>query len=81
MPRGWKITIVVVVAGASVLLLAASIRIWRSANLFDREYRFPPAANVVLRLGARKSGGFMATITFGDRVKPMTETDSGSENS
>jgi hypothetical protein len=70
----------VLIAGASVLLLVVSMRVWRSANLFDREYRFPPAANVALRLGANKSGGFMATITFGDRAEPMTKTDSGSEN-
>ena len=52
------------VIGAGALIFAS--RAWRSGNLFDRQYRFPPVANVALRLGANKSGGCMATIAFDD---------------
>ncbi len=63
-PRVW------IIAGASVALLAgcgllyASIRAWRSSNLFDREYHFPPAGPSAMRFGGARSGGLMATINF-----------------
>jgi hypothetical protein len=63
-PRVW------IIAGASVALLAgcgllyASIRAWRSSNLFDREYHFPPAGPSAMRFGGARSGGLMATIDF-----------------
>jgi|ERR1700682_1323537 len=77
-PLPWKIAIVAtgLVVAASALLV--SVRAWRSSNLFDREYRFPSVTNVALRLGANKSGGGMATIDFGDRAGPIS--DSSSEN-
>jgi hypothetical protein len=77
MPLSWKIAIAATafVVGASALLF--SMRAWRSSNLFDREYRFHEVTNVALRLGAKKSGGCMATIDFNEREGPR---DSSPEN-
>jgi hypothetical protein len=66
-PVGWKIAIVAIVAMGGGFAVAFSLRAWRSSNLFDRQYRFPPVAAAALRLGADKSGGCMATIEFGHR--------------
>jgi hypothetical protein len=66
-PIGWKIGIVAIVAMGSGFVLAFSIRSWKSSNLFDRQYRFPVGAAAALRLGANKSGGYMATIEFRHR--------------
>lgn len=41
-----------------------SMRVWRAANLFDRQYHFPPPQTAALRLGANRSGGHLATIKF-----------------
>jgi hypothetical protein len=68
-PRGWKIAIVAIVAVGSGFALAFSVRAWRSSNLFDRQYRFPPVVAVGFRLGANRSGGRMVTIEFGHRAK------------
>jgi hypothetical protein len=63
-PRGW------IIAGAGVALLAgcgllfASIRAWRTSNLFDREYHLPPAGTAAMRFGGTRNGGLMATINF-----------------
>lgn len=61
-PLALKIAIVMSAAVASLALLAFAARRWRSWNLFDRQYRFPRAQNVALRLGATRSGGCMATL-------------------
>jgi hypothetical protein len=63
-PLGWKIAIVTIVAVGSGFMLAFATRAWRASNLFDRQYRFPAATTVALRLGAEKSGGCMVVIEF-----------------
>ncbi len=65
---GWKIAMIAVVVSALGTGLYFSARRWRSSNLFDRQYRFAPVAQVALRLGGTKSGGSMATIVFVDRA-------------
>jgi hypothetical protein len=72
-PRSWTIAIVAVATILSAVALAFSVRAWRASNLFDREYRFPAATSVALRLGANKSGGCMATIRFRDRGDPKSK--------
>jgi hypothetical protein len=69
-PVLWKIAVVLAVAIAASVALWILIRVWGSANLFDRQYRFPAAATVALRLGANRSGGHSATIKFGNRAGP-----------
>jgi len=64
-PLGWKIVVVAMVAMGTGFALAFSLRAWRSANLFDRQYRFPAVTVVAFRLGGTKSGGCMSTIEFG----------------
>jgi hypothetical protein len=63
-PLGWKIAIVATALVVASALLTVAARAWRSSNLFDRQYRFPPVSEPALRLGAKKSGGCMATIHF-----------------
>ena len=74
-PLPWKIAIVFGAIAVASLTLWISMRVWRSANLFDREYHFPPAAIAALRLGAMRSGGHMATTNFGDRDGPSSGKD------
>jgi hypothetical protein len=64
LPVGWKITIVALGAMGTGFAIAFAMRAWRSSNLFDRQYRFPAVPSGEQRLGANKSGGFMATIEF-----------------
>lgn len=60
----------VLIAGAALLLLVSGIvlfksaRAWRSSNLFDRQYRFPPPGPVALRFGGSRCGGQLATLKF-----------------
>ena len=65
------------IAGATLTVglvaFAFSVRAWRSWNLFDRQYHFPPVAAVALRLGGSKSGGCMATIVFSDAPDSASE--------
>lgn len=61
---GWKIAIAVAVTAAVATGLYFSIRTWRSSNLFDRQYIFPPVEKAAFRLGGTKSGGCMAMIVF-----------------
>jgi hypothetical protein len=75
-PLPWKIAIVLGSIAAASLVLWILIRVWRSANLFDREYRFPLTATAAVRLGGTRSGGHMATISFGDRDGPLSGKDS-----
>jgi hypothetical protein len=70
MPVPWKIAIVLAVVVIASGTLWISIRVWGSANLFDRQYRFPAPGTAALRLGANRSGGHSATIRFGDRAAP-----------
>jgi hypothetical protein len=65
-----KIGIALVVAAAAAGALWISMRVWRAANLFDRQYQFPPPQTAALRLGANRSGGHLATIKFGDDSVP-----------
>lgn len=69
-PLRWKIAIVLVALLIASAALWVSLRAWRSSNLFDRQYRFPTVETVDLRLGANKSGGHMAAITFRSRAGP-----------
>jgi hypothetical protein len=69
-PVQWKIAIVLAVVVIASGALWISIRVWGSANLFDRQYRFPAPDTAALRLGANRSGGHSATIRFGDRGGP-----------
>jgi hypothetical protein len=73
-PLSWKIAIATTALAVAASTLLFSMRAWRSSNLFDREYRFPAAANVALRLGANKSGGCMATIDFSGGKNPRDST-------
>jgi hypothetical protein len=70
-PRGLKIAIVAALLAIALVVLAFSVRAWRVGNLFDREYRFPVATTIAVRLGARRCGGCMATIKFRDRAGPV----------
>lgn len=60
----------VLIAGAAVLLMVSGIvlfksaRAWRSANLFDRQYRFPTPGPAELRFGGNRCGGQLATLKF-----------------
>jgi hypothetical protein len=72
-PLRWKIGILASAFIIGLAGLALAARNWRSWNLFDRQYRFPPVPTVALRLGANKSGGCMATIQFSHRVDPTPE--------
>jgi hypothetical protein len=65
-----KIGIVFALAAAAAGVLWISIRVWRAANLFDRQYQFLPPQTAALRLGANRSGGHLATIKFGDDAPP-----------
>ncbi len=53
-------------AAAALLIIAlilwGSARAWRSANIFDQQYRFPANPEPALRFGGARSGGHMATI-------------------
>jgi hypothetical protein len=73
-PMKWKLAIVAgtLLIGAAALWL--SLRVWKSSNLFGRQYHFPPVETANLRLGAMRSGGHMATITFRDRDGPRDGT-------
>ncbi len=61
-PREWLIgggiTLVLLIAG----VLYGSARAWRSHDLFDQQYRFPPNRQPALRLGGPRNGGHMATL-------------------
>jgi hypothetical protein len=81
MSRVLKIGIAVAVISLSSIGLLFAIRAWRTSNLFDREYYFRRPNSVALRLGAKKSGGCMATISFRDRPDAITAADSRRENS
>lgn len=71
LPRSLKIAIAVALLTIALVVLVFSVRAWRVSNLFDREYRFPDAATIAVRLGAKRSGGCMATINFRDRAGPV----------
>lgn len=70
MPVQWKIAIVLAVVVIASGTLWIAIRVWGSANLFDRQYRFPAPETAALRLGANRSGGHSATLRFGERDGP-----------
>ena len=64
LPRSWVIAGAIAAALALVGITYGATRVWRSSNLFDRQYRFPRAEEVAVRLGGEKSGGHMATVSF-----------------
>ena len=55
---------IVVLAAGVAIFLYGSERQWHSANLFDRQYRFPRSTNVAARFGAKRCGGLLATVRF-----------------
>lgn len=67
LPLGWKIGIGVGTALAVAGLLYGASRAWHSSNLFDQQHRFPVGTEAALRFGAKRCGGHMATIHFGDQ--------------
>lgn len=69
-PEGWIIAGAGLAAAAVVALLYRSVRVWRSSDIFDREYRISPVESPALRLGAKRNGGQMATIHFGEPPPP-----------
>jgi hypothetical protein len=79
MPRSLKISITAALFAAFLVMLAFAMRAWRAGNLFDREYRFPAPTSVAMRLGAKRSGGCVVTITFPNHVEAPRE--SGRKNS
>lgn len=66
----WKIGAVLVVLAIAGVALWISARVWKSSNLFDRQYRFPAVQSAAIRLGANRSGGQVATILFRNRAGP-----------
>lgn len=78
-PRGLIIAIVIALIVIALVVLVFSVRAWRASNLFDREYHFPTVTSVATRLGAKRTGGCMATIQFRNREE--TSPESGCENS
>ncbi|MEP6685855.1 MAG: hypothetical protein ABJB22_03685 [Verrucomicrobiota bacterium] len=76
----------VLISGGAVLLLVSSIllfksaRAWRSSNLFDRQYRFPPPGPAAFRFGGNRCGGQLATLNFRDATKAQTLAKSERKN-
>lgn len=64
-PRGWIIGGALAAIAALAVVAWGAARVWRSSNLFDRQYHFPPVENVPIRLGGEKSGGHQARVQFG----------------
>ena len=68
---------VLIFAGAAVAFISAgvllyfAIKAWRSANIFERKYRFPRVRSAALRFGGNRSGGAMAAI---EPANPKKET-------
>ena len=58
---------------ALVALFLGAVRQWRSSNLFDREYRFPIEGEPAMRFGAKRSGGHLARVSFGERDTKETK--------
>ncbi len=75
-PPRVKLAIVATTLVVALITFVFALRAWRSGNLFDRQYRFPPIPKVALRLGATRSGGRMATITFSDGDAASANADS-----
>ena len=63
-PRAWLIGGALAAAVVLLLLLWGALRAWRSSNLFDQQYRFPPIGEAAVRLGGKKSGGHSAQISL-----------------
>ncbi|MBA2432346.1 MAG: hypothetical protein H0V56_09540 [Chthoniobacterales bacterium] len=67
--RGWIIGGIAVGLLALAALIYGAVRVWRSSNLFDRQYRFPVGPTAAVRLGGNKCGGLMATVSFASAAK------------
>lgn len=74
-PTSWWVGGIAAAVLAVVGILFAASRAWRSANVFDRQYRFPEGGEAALRLGGSRCGGHMATIQF--EPKERSETEDG----
>jgi hypothetical protein len=68
-PRAWIVGGAAVVFLVGCVLVYAASRAWRSANIFERKYHFPPAGAAALRFGGNRGGGLMATIEPADEKK------------
>ena len=66
LPRNVVIGIALFGAIVGAGLLFFGIRVWRMSRLFGRQYRFPVRAEVPLRFGGERSGGLVATASFGE---------------
>ena len=73
---GWKIAGAIAVLAAIGAAIFYAVRMWRSWNLFDRQYRFPHVATAPRRLGANKAGGLLATIVFSGPALPEADPPS-----
>jgi hypothetical protein len=74
-PREYIIGGAVALVVVALLLLWGASRAWRSSNLFDQQYRFPVRGGpVALRLGGKKSGGHMASISLPPRSEKREPT-------
>jgi hypothetical protein len=75
-PREYIIGGAIALTVVAVLLLWGASRAWRSSNLFDQQYRFPVRGEAALRLGGKKTGGHMASISLpaqSERAAPVAE--------
>ena len=57
--------------GAALLIFG--VRAWRRVRIFDRQYVFRVRDEVALRLGGERSGGMVASTTFGDSASRAPE--------
>jgi hypothetical protein len=80
LPREWKIGAGVLGALALAAFIYGCFRAWRSSNLFDRTYRFPPSGPAAVRFGGKKSGGLLATVSFGRDDPPPARQSSKPED-
>ncbi|MDQ6860792.1 MAG: hypothetical protein M3032_06510 [Verrucomicrobiota bacterium] len=73
-PRNWLIGGGIAAVLATIGLSYGAQRVWRSSNLFDRQYRFPRSENVALRFGAERCGGHLASVKFETPRSRRSET-------
>ena len=66
LPRKWIIGAGAFGAVAGGALLFFGVRAWRRSRLFGRQYRFTVPKNVAPRLGGERSGGLLASASFGE---------------
>ena len=77
LPFGLKVGLVLFALLAMGVAFYFALRAWRASHLFQRQYRLPPPNNIQLRLGAARSGGYMATASFASSVPPTHQKHEG----